>query len=101
MIARNKKIVIIAAIVVLAVLFFYPKQMSYTEFGGFAGFIGNTSAIGWEYSCLGMAYNSCPENCADCGCTKQCLGITYDKKCFNESYSQGVTSIERIPTECK
>ena len=80
------KIILVVLIIILLVGFFYPKK---TVVGGLGGLIMvGQSAYLEEYSCLGIQRDFCMK-CPDCGCDYFCYGLTYNKKCFNQSSING------------
>jgi len=84
-----KRNLIFAIILIIILIFFYPKPR--VE-GGLRGFIVNPNATAYrvEYDCLGIPYDyTFPD-----GGEYLCFGVTYNKRCFNE------TTTQKIPLPC-
>src|SRR3989338_5287181 len=76
----NKRyfLILISALIVLSVIFFFPKNA-----GSTCGFCpGFPSIHRTEYGCIGIKLDINP-GCMDCGTRIVCLGIvTSNKKCY-------------------
>jgi len=74
----------ILAVVVLILIFFYPKYAGY----GYGGYVPmNTTLHREEQNCFGIKYSTYGDRfhmmqCADCGPTYWCSGIPYGNACY-------------------
>jgi len=99
---KKKKIILIVililiiAVIIGALIFNPPERVRGGLRGGPIG--PNQSAYLEEYQCFGFKRDFCP-SWPDYGCYYLCYGITYDKKCFMETYT--INGLQRVPSECK
>ncbi len=96
-----KKFIIVITLIIILVLFFYPK--SYVRGGLQGGPIGpGETAYKEEFSCFGIKHSYYPSGCADCGNVYNCYGLNYNKKCYTEVYSySGGGKLSKDSTQCK
>lgn len=88
----NPKLVI--GIVILIIVFFFPKDAGYMNLAW--------GAIKKECKCIGIKRTLTPDfNCVDCGISYQCIGIPYDCKCYGipDYYRHGTLHWTEVP--CK
>jgi hypothetical protein len=87
----DKKLLIIPIIILVLILFFYPKPM---ENGGLCGLVAaDATAYQENYKCLGIEHQPAID-CVDCCVYSQCFGLAYGKTCYMEGMG------ELTPTEC-
>ena len=89
------KLLIILAVIIGLIAFFYPKNA-----GGTCGWcLGPPSIERTEYACIGFKSEYQP-NCMDCGRVILCYGIvTPEKKCY--TYLQGFNGLPTEVPNCK
>ena len=92
---KKVKVAILIILVLILAFTFYPRKRVENELRGFIA--PNATTIRAEYSCFGVSYDFCPE-WPDYGCDFLCYGITYGKKCFNETATSSGT--QKVPIEC-
>jgi hypothetical protein len=89
--------IVILVILISLLTFFWPS--SYVK-GGVCGFIGwGAEAYKEESDCFGIKRTTYPWGCMDCCETHLCYGITYDQKCYLETYNREGWNKE--PVGCK
>lgn len=91
---KNIKIILIILIIILLVGFFYPKTMVVGGLGGLV-MIGQSAYLE-QYDCFGINYVEKLDytQCADCRSKELCFGLTYNKRCYNE------TTVDKIEMLC-
>jgi len=94
---KHIQIIIVIAVLIALVVFFFPKER---VVGGLRGFIDKSDvAYKEEYDCIGIAHDFCP-NWPDYGCDLQCYGMTFNKKCYNE-FIGADNKITKTEATCK
>ena len=93
----------IILVIVLLIIFLYPKNAGYT----YGGLVMKGSVLyREEYSCLGIKYQMrggpfFSEQCADCGKNVYCVGIPLSKTCYNWTADGTQDLSSERKTECK
>jgi len=91
-------LLIILTIIIILIILFFPKRIEYSNPDG--GLISpNETIYTKSYSCLGYIYQYNPPE-TDIYSYNMCVGLRYNKKCFQSS---GNNFVERVNTEiqCK
>ena len=89
---KHTKLILALFILLILVVFFFPKAR---VIGGLRGFIGaNEVSYREEYDCIGIENNFCPD-WPDYGCDLQCYGLVVNKQCYNQSIGS------KTKTECR
>ena len=97
----TKIILLIIGLIILLVVFLYPKYSGF----GYGGFVPEGEVLyRAEYSCLGFEYVTHGDRfnrmqCMDCGPTYWCAGISFGKTCYE--WASGTSKDTEKQVVCK